>query len=287
MKQVILITAYKDLDFLSNILEYFDNDFDFYIHVDKKCKEDVASLRSDSRVHVYSKYRIEWGGSNHIFDIVLLIQEAFKVEKYEYYHLITGSDLPIKSLSEFKTYFENRRYDNFIEYFQLPQLNWGYDGGYNRICYYSLALNLFDFRGKWGKMNHNIVRVQKALKFKRSFDFFDEKLWGGGTYWSLSVSGIESIVFYLDKNPKYIKRFKYTAVGEEIFFQTILLNELELKPHNNSLRYIVWSSDDIGPKTLGLDDFESISKSNCFFARKFDTEKSIELMKVLVAQNDI
>lgn len=131
MKQVILITAYKDLDFLSNILEYFDNDFDFYIHVDKKCKEDVAFLRSDSRVHVYSKYRIEWGGSNHIFAIVLLIQEAFKVEKYEYYHLITGSDLPIKSLSEFKTYFENRRYDNFIEYFQLPQLNWGYDGGYN------------------------------------------------------------------------------------------------------------------------------------------------------------
>lgn len=287
MKQAILITAYKDLDFILNIIDYFDSDFEFFIHVDKKCKEDITFLQNDSRMHVYSKYRIEWGGSNHIFAILLLMREAYNTGKYGFYHLITASDFPIKPLYEFKSHFEKYRNDNFIEYFQLPQLNWGYDGGYNRICYYSLALNLFDFRGKWGKINHNIVRVQKALKFKRSFNFFDEKLWGGGTYWSLSVSGMESIVFYLDKNPKYIKRFKYTAVGEEIFFQTILLNELEHKPQNNSLRYIIWSNNDIGPKTLGLEDFESISKSNCFFARKFDAEKSIKLMKLLVAQNDI
>lgn len=286
MKQAILITAYKDLNFISNIIQYFDDDFDFYIHIDKKCTEDITFLQNDTRVHVYRKYRIEWGGSNHIFAILLLMKEAYRIGKYGFYHLITGSDFPIKPLSEFKAYFENHRNDNFIEYFQLPQVNWGYDGGYNRICYYSLALNLFDFRGKWGGINHNIVRIQKALKLKRSFKFFGEKLWGGGTYWSLGTSGMESVLFYLAKNPKYIKRFKYTAVGEEIFFQTILLNELELKPLNNSLRYIIWSGDDVGPQTLTIKDFESVLQSNSFFARKFESEKSIELMKVLVAQND-
>jgi hypothetical protein len=130
MKQALLITAYKDLPFLSLLLDYFDEDFDFYIHIDRKCKENDTFLKKDPRVHIYKKYQIEWGGSNHIFAIVLLIQEACKTQKYGYFHLITGSDLPVKPLSVFKQFFEEHRQDNFIEYFKLPQLNWGYDGGY-------------------------------------------------------------------------------------------------------------------------------------------------------------
>ena len=36
MKQAILITAYKDFEQLVLLIDQFDNDFNFYIHIDKK-----------------------------------------------------------------------------------------------------------------------------------------------------------------------------------------------------------------------------------------------------------
>ncbi|KAA6348118.1 hypothetical protein EZS27_004467 [termite gut metagenome] len=105
MKQAILITAYKNLDFISNIIEHFDEYFDFYIHIDKKCKEDSSIFDKYNQVYVFKQYRIQWGGLNHCKAIFLLMSKAFE-KRYGFYHLITGSDYPIKSLNEFKTFFE-------------------------------------------------------------------------------------------------------------------------------------------------------------------------------------
>jgi len=284
MKQAILITAYKDLNFISNILQYFDNDFDFFIHVDKKCKEDITFLQNDLRVNVYRKYRIEWGGSNHIFAILLLIQEAFKVRKYEYYHLITGSDLPIKPLSEFKAYFENHRTDNFIEHFPLPHSDWGAEGGMDRIKYYWLGYNTVDVRNGWWQIVRFTLRVQRKLKIQRKFVYFDGKLWGGSTYWSLSRNAISKIIEFISENSGFVQRFQFTSIGEEIFIQSILKSFNDVELVNNYLRYINWGKDQSTPIILTEENHDEIIRSNCFFARKFDKEKSIKLMKSLAAQ---
>lgn len=65
MKQAILITAYKDLDFLTEIISCFDDDFSFFIHLDRKCKENTEILTNFKNVYLYNNYHIEWGGSNH------------------------------------------------------------------------------------------------------------------------------------------------------------------------------------------------------------------------------
>jgi len=36
LKQAILVTAYKDIDRLKILTDLFDDDFSFYIHIDKK-----------------------------------------------------------------------------------------------------------------------------------------------------------------------------------------------------------------------------------------------------------
>ena len=43
MRQAILITAYRDLTQLKQLVEYFDDDFELYIHLDKKCGGGLSS----------------------------------------------------------------------------------------------------------------------------------------------------------------------------------------------------------------------------------------------------
>ena len=82
-----------------------------------------------------------------------------------------------------------------------------------------------------------------------------------------------------------------------MFFQTVVLNSpfktqcflfaecqsIE-KPTNENkayLHYIDWSNHRKMPAVLTKHDFEILQQSSCFFARKFDIEKSKSLLDAL------
>ena len=44
MKQAILIIGYKSIDNIMRIIDYFDDNFQFYIHIDKKSNADLTPL---------------------------------------------------------------------------------------------------------------------------------------------------------------------------------------------------------------------------------------------------
>ena len=66
MKQAILVTAYKSFGHLERIIRHFDDDFVFYIHIDKKSplpKSVQDKLLGDERVLFLSrKYKVNWAG---------------------------------------------------------------------------------------------------------------------------------------------------------------------------------------------------------------------------------
>ncbi|MDR1592380.1 MAG: beta-1,6-N-acetylglucosaminyltransferase [Prevotellaceae bacterium] len=283
MKHAILITAYKDLDFIELIIKQFDNDFDFYIHIDKKCRENHDFLLHDERVHVYKRFKVFWGGLNHCKAILLLMSEAVLKSNCDYFHLITGSDFPVKPLSEFKRFFEQNAGGNFMEIFKIPRQNWGSDGGMRRLRLYWFGVDQCDMRRKFGgQFQRYSGKIQrKILHIERKFNFFDGKIWGGGTYWSLTRKAVETALNYLKENPDYLKRFYFTAIPEEILLPNILMHHPQVNITNNSLRYIDWSNP-LKPKILTECDFDGIKKSDCFFARKFDKTKSKKLMDIIL-----
>lgn len=280
MKQAILITAYRDLKFICSIIEYFDNDddFEFYIHIDRKCREDSSVFSKYKHVYVYSCYKIVWGSVNHSKAILYLMQKALKGNA-EFFHLITGSDYPVKKLSEFKSFFEKHRLDNFIEYFPLPRKSWGNEGGLERIKYYWIRSNSSRVQG--AKFVRLFLRLQKKINISRKFKYFDGNIWGGGTYWSLSQKAVKIVVNYTAEHPGYMRRFKYTSISEEIFIQTILKNTINIQLTNDYLRYIDWGKGGFAPIVLTEEDYSSIVNSNCFFARKFDKTISSKLINML------
>ncbi len=277
MRQAILITAYRDLTQLKQLVEYFDEDFELYIHLDKKCGEDYRFLENRAHTHLYRRYKVGWGDVNHLYAILLLMKEAYACKELEYFHLVTGSDYPIQPLAAFKEFCEQHRNDNFVEHFQLPHSDWGDDGGLDRIKYYWIQPS---YRVKNGWFIYRTIKIQRLLGIDRGFNFFNGKMYGGGTYWSVSREAIGIAQDYIEKHPEYLRRFRMTSIAEEICLHTLWCNS-GLPLINNYMRYIDWGHDGGNPQVLNEKDYDKIVASGALFARKMESGTSDKLIALL------
>ncbi|MBN3879805.1 MULTISPECIES: hypothetical protein [unclassified Nostoc] len=77
---------------------------------------------------------------------------------------------------------------------------------------------------------------------------------------------------FVKQNPKFINRFNYTLMADELFYQILVLNSpFKDKIINDHLRYLDWENiNSIHPRILETKDFEKIRESEKLFARKFD-----------------
>lgn len=109
MKHAILLLWHKDIEQLKNLIKLFDEDFKFYIHIDKKSiitKEEIGRLKNNQQIaEVYQKYRINWGGFNILKAELLLLQEIVRDNSIGYIHFMSGQDYPIKKLDGIKSFF--------------------------------------------------------------------------------------------------------------------------------------------------------------------------------------
>ena len=278
MRQAILITAYRDMPQLQRLVEWFDEDFELFAHLDKRCQEDISWMDGRSNLHLYRKYAVEWGDYRHLKAIVLLMREAYRHTDIEYFHLITGSDYPIPPTTEFKAFCEAHRHDNYLEHFPLPHADWGKEGGLNRIDYYWLSPN--STRSKGAQLTRKLVNMQRRLGIKRGFKYFDGNLCGGGTYWSLSREAIKVALNYLDYHPDYLRRFRMTSIAEEICLPTLWCNS-GISLINDYKRYIDWGPDGANPQVLTENDYDKMVSSGALFARKMESGESDKLMEKL------
>ena len=280
MKQAILITAYKNADQLSDIINWFDDDFVFYVHIDKKSKIDLNPVMKikNREIHIYNEYEVKWGGFNHLKAILFLSQKALENKSVVFFHAISGQDYPVKPITYFKEQLDLSR--NYIEYFDLPHEQW-VGGGMNRFDYYNFY-DLLDGK-KYGYLIILLSKIQNVLKLKRPYPIGFPKLYGGGTWWSLTRVALQYVMDYTDDCPFFFNRMKYTFCAEEVFFQTILLNSpLVGEIVNDDLRYIDWVSGRGGrPAFLDESDFSKIVSSENLFARKFDPVISKELKMII------
>src|SRR6476620_1654032 len=122
MKHGILILAHQYPVHLADLIKAFDEDFYFYIHIDKKSKfslSDITALKKIPGVQFVSQeLRVRWGGFNHLKAILLLVEEALKQKELDYFHVISGQDYLIKPVHAVKKTFEDAPAD-YMDYFEV------------------------------------------------------------------------------------------------------------------------------------------------------------------------
>ncbi|NTV98923.1 MAG: beta-1,6-N-acetylglucosaminyltransferase [Chlorobiaceae bacterium] len=274
MRIAVLILVHKCDDQVVRLIEHLSEDFDVFVHIDRKAKCRIVSRKEN--VFVYSKYNVYWGSYSLILAPLFLLRKAYG-KKYDQYVLISGQDVPLKSNREIIEYFSNNRGNEYIEYYELPRDIWSGNGGLDRIHYFHEFSKRRIEGGKaidWfvNKMQNRIFSVlnkaMRSIGFRRNIPL---KIYGGSNWINITHACLCDVLRFLNDHRWYLKKFRYTHCADEIFFQTIILNLQHARNVcNDSLRYVDWASGPEFPRVLRTVDGERIISSNALFARKFD-----------------
>lgn len=278
MKHAFIITAYKDFDFLKKTLEIYLQEADCYVHIDKKVSIPIAFMEWVNKtkdVYVYSKYKINWGSYKHISAILYLIKKANMTEEYSYFHIISANSFINRPMKEVIRFFEQSGEKNFLEVIDLEE------DDKRKILepwyrYYHF-LHLYDKRTKLGNnFDWYFCKVQKRLGVRRKITY----KYKGLVYCHLTRNAVEFILEYIKKNPQYFRNLKFCNIGEEFFFQNILMySHFKDNIYPNHLFYTKWN-DGGGAQVLTEDDWEEITKDEYLFVRKFGEDSEVVFEKI-------
>lgn len=259
-----LIMAHRDFEILKNILIILDDDdADFFVHVDLKANDfnskEFENCVKKSNLTFIDSMDIQWGDRSQIDLEIKLLKKATE-KKYDYYHLISGVDFPLKKPSEINYFFKINTGKNYIDFDDNSNID--------RLKYY------YWFQRKIGKKKNFLYYLQKtSIIIQKVFRINRIKgkecaIYKGANWFSITYDLANYIVSNFSE---YSKLFDYTICADEIFLQTIAMSS----PYKDTIvkdcmREIDWKRGD--PYIFRSEDYNMLTNSNKLFARKFDTE---------------
>lgn len=124
-RHAYLFLVYEGNFVLESSLKLLDcPENDIYIHIDKKTSDNeknkinrLISKLSYSNAFVYSRYKVFWG-TNSITkaELYLLKKASYEKRGYNYYHILSGADLPIKSNEHIHKLFDEHGNKEYIHF---------------------------------------------------------------------------------------------------------------------------------------------------------------------------
>lgn len=271
MKHAYLIIAHNQIELLKTLimcLDYSENDI--YIHLDKKWDiadtSELTNIPKKSKIYILeNRLDVKWGNFSQIECELQLLKTATK-KKYQYYHLMSGVDLPLKSQKEIHKFFDENNGTEFV-HFDREKID---PSVYKRVSKY----NFFSSRSKniFQKCAYQIsMLLQFGVDRGKKYNLEFQK---GANWFSITD---ELARYVVSQEEKIKKIFKYTICADEMFLQTVVINSKyaeNLSPNNfhsdySTIQYCIdWKRGN--PYVFRLEDYDYLLSSNMCFARKFD-----------------
>lgn len=301
MRHAYLIIAHAGWGQLKRLISLLDGDYcDIYIHIDKKAndvpREELIGAASRSKVFVMQEYEVYWGSFELVQTELMLFSEAHK-KHYDYYHLLSGADLPIKPQQEIYSFFEANAGKEFVHYDTDTRLRDDKEIGRRTRLYHFLqnyrrrfkvkALNsLFTFMERvllLGQLLLHVDRMKKHQNFQIRY----------GSQW---VSITDDLIEYILENEGLINDiFKYTNCADELFIQSLVYNSrfrrrLYNQKYDDSctgnMRLIDMKirGANGNPYIWRLSDWQEIFESECLFGRKFSEQLDSEMIDAVCSR---
>lgn len=288
MKHAYLIMAHNQFYVLEILLKLIDDERnDIFLHIDKKVSnfdfDYFKTILKKSNLYFTRRYDVRWADISQTRATINILEEAIKnKQRYKYYHLLSGVDLPLKTQDQIHAFFQDKN-NEFIHFC-------GKENRKNVIDRY-LYLHFFT---KYLREKNKVYKVfrlvdkiiylfQRIINIKSSkFGKLEIKV--GASWFSIT----ESFAEYVVKNKDSIlKTYNHTKMADESFLQTLVYNSsfrnklykrgIENDDYMACLRYIDWSRGN--PYIWRIEDYDQLINSNYLFARKFDEKESKELIE--------
>lgn len=267
MKHAFLIIAHNNWGQLKKLIGCLDSeDHDIFVHIDKKSKDFAKSYFDGcvkkAKIVFYQEFPVFWGGFSQV-QVELFLFEKACINHYDYYHLLSGADLPIKGNKEIDNFFELNKGKEFISYNDKALLDNSEIS--RRTKYYHFFQN---YRRRYKQKYKNIFftfleRVSLVLQIifrVNRIRNLDWKIKYGSQWVSITDDLVCTLLKYKEKINKV---FSYTNCSDELFIQTVAYNcgfaDKIYQPEDNqeaNVRFIDWNRGKNGnPFTFRLNDF--------------------------------
>ena len=277
MKHAYLILAHNDVPLLGTLVDCLDDSRnDIFIHWDAKSGT-IPSIKADKSNLLFLGERIDvrWAGFSMVKAEYLLFKTAFKNGPYEYYHLVSGVDLPIKSQDYIHSECKKMAGTEFIGFANPPQSEIDYRVQHRFLFPEDFRTNNIFKRG----LRFFYLKYQDIVHRRRT----DIPVKKGSQWCSITNSFVE---YLLGQEPLVVKTFENTFCPDELFIQTVCFNSPFINrvkctesEFNGNMRYIKWVNGELLP--IEETDLPDIKASDKWFARKFSCSDKELIEKVL------
>lgn len=275
MKHAYLILAHGSFDLLRLLISRLDDSRnDIFVHMDKKVKV-LPELHAEHAGLYFTQDRVDvrWGDWTVVEAEYVLFTEAVAKGPYQYYHLLSGVDLPMKSQDYIHEFCERNSGKEFIGY-TLTEIT-------PEVVRKVQRWHLFpeDFKNTSvvkRALRAAYIRIQEILGIYRNRDIDFKK----GSQW---VSVTDEMARHFLANRAWAQKvFSHSFCADEMVMQTLAWQEpFREKLYNTQddaagcLRAIGWKDGQIVDWTP--EDLPALRASEALFARKFRNKDVEEL----------
>lgn len=269
MKHAYLILAHGSFDLLRLLISRLDDSRnDIFVHMDKKVKV-LPELHAEHAGLYFMQDRVDvrWGDWTVVEAEYVLFTEAVAKGPYQYYHLLSGVDLPMKSQDYIHEFCERNSGKEFIGY-TLTEIT-------PEVVRKVQRWHLFpeDFKNTSvvkRALRAAYIRIQEILGIYRNRDIDFKK----GSQW---VSVTDEMARHFLANRAWAQKvFSHSFCADEMVMQTLAWQEpFREKLYNTQddaagcLRAIGWKDGQIVDWTP--EDLPALRASEALFARKFNS----------------
>ena len=258
MRHAFLIIAHNEFGVLRRLVSMLDSEGnDIYIHYDLKVRELPVVTTKASRLFVVPKrIDVRWGTVSQIAAELTLFEAALKNGEYDFYHLISGTHLPLKSIGELDSFYQSHKRREVMRV-------WEEDPGDAdfKIRRYHL------FNGKI-KSGHDlawriILKIQKlfGIRHLKKETFIKTDNWK-----SLTQKAVEYLV---ENKAEILRKYRRSLCGDEYYAASELAKYPGLFRIKNCPELLYVEFDHESPLEISLDRYEELRKTGYIWGRKF------------------
>lgn len=283
-RHAYLIMAHNQPEVLIRLLQLIDDSRnDIYLHLDTKFTIDENVFRDKvtySNIYLAPRMDVHWGGFSQVRCSFSLFKMADETENYDFYHLLSGVDLPLKSQNELHDFFDLHLGEQFVSFDdECLEINW------HRVKYRWLLQEKKGYKNKnvYNFIDKLLIAGQKIFKM----DFRNKKVnYKLGSNWvSLSADFVKYLVSHENE---IVGLFKNTVATDEMYIQTLLYNSPyasscynDMENISDNLRYTDFEKGSASPRIINEKDIHMLMNSKYLFARKFDYDKEPKAVELL------
>jgi hypothetical protein len=278
MKHAYLIIAHNEFKVLEQLLIALDdNRNDIYIHIDKKVKEIPLLITQHAKLMILDhRLDVRWGHYSQIECEYALFEEAYySNNKYDRYHLISGTHLPLKNQDQMHAIFDSLANKEILRFM---------DTDVNEIDMKLRRYHFFlrNFKNKNKKIErfnqflwHLLLKLQSIFNIKKQGFQVTIK---ANNWISLTH---QAVLLILNNKATILQKMRWTFCADEFFIPLLLQknsNNFEMINYPNLLFNEFENSN---PRILTIADYNFLIHSDYLFARKF-SEQDFEIVTRIV-----